>query len=85
MRRSSKSTAFERWSRRWRWPERKAKILAGRARVHADLAEYEQIHDLPAAEDAGEIDRRWWASFREVSSHRIGDELKQALKGLREA
>lgn len=75
---------LERWSRRWRWPERRRLILARHVRDQADQTEYEEIHGLEAAEDVTEMDRRWWSAFREVSSLRIDRELKQTLKELRE-
>lgn len=78
-------TMLERWSRRWRWPERKSRILAGRARSWADQLEYDEMHNLPAAADANEYNDRVWAAFMEVTSPRVDCELKQMLKELEEA
>jgi hypothetical protein len=78
-------TTFERWSRRWRWPERRQRILAGVVRTQLDQLVYEMRYGLEAAEDAAELDERFWASFRAVTSPRIDRELKRTLKELREA
>src|SRR3954453_14751934 len=50
-------TVLERWSRRWRWPERKSCIPARHARGWADQLEYEETHALAAA-DVDEFEDR---------------------------
>lgn len=75
---------LERYSRRWRWPERRRRILARHVLNYADQTEYEEIHNLPAAANAYELDERWWSAVREVYAPRIDREFKQMLQALRE-
>lgn len=49
---------LERYSRRWRWPERKRRILSRHAQWWKDLAVYEEKHNLDAAADTEELVER---------------------------
>jgi len=73
---------LERWSRRWRWPERKAKILASSARQWKTLTDYEERHNLPAAADSDELMMREVASFNEVTRTDYDLELRGLLEKL---
>jgi hypothetical protein len=44
--RATNRSVLERWSRRWRWPERKAAVLASSARQWETLTDYEERHNL---------------------------------------
>jgi hypothetical protein len=59
------SQLLDRYSRRWRWPERKARLLASSARQWKTLTDYEEKRNLPAAADSDELARREMAAFDE--------------------
>lgn len=71
---------LERYSRRWRWPERVRLIVASHAPRWRPLAEYEELHDLPAAKNRTElVEREMWA-FTEVTTPRMAVETEAALE-----
>jgi hypothetical protein len=73
---------LERYSRRWRWPERKATILRNHARQRADLLEYEERHSLhEAARDAEELLDREQDAFVELAP-KLQAELMASLREL---
>lgn len=75
----SRST-FERWSKRWRWPFRKAEILRQHAGAWADLVEYEERHWLEAAADTNELVDRWLRAHLEIGQPRIERKMLDAIR-----
>ena len=73
---------YERWSKRWRWPERRDRILAQHVARWADLNEFEERHGLEASADADELLDRQLAAFVEVSGPKIDRELERNLRDL---
>lgn len=72
-------SVIERWSKRWRWPERKALILQRAAKRYRDLLEYEEKHDLPAARDRFELQDREMQTFLKITSPKHEVEMRKQL------
>lgn len=79
--RATNRNVLERWSRRWRWPDRKAAVLASSARQWKTLTDYEERHNLPAAADSDEMMKREMASYYEVTKT-DSDELRRLFEEL---
>lgn len=73
-------TVLERWSKRWRWPERKALILQRAAKRYGDVLEYEEKHDLPAARDAPELQDREMQAFIKITTPKREVEMQKMMK-----
>ncbi len=80
--RSTNRSVLERWSRRWRWPERKAAVLASSARQWQTVTDYEERRNLSAAADSDEMMERQMASFDEVARSDYDLELRLLLEKL---
>lgn len=72
----------ERYSKRWRWLERTRRILARHASQWADVFEYEERHNLDAAENVDEMIERDLESFTEVTAPRLSAEGDEAFREL---
>ena len=74
----SRST-FERWSKRWRWPFRKDDILRRHAGAWADLAEFEERHELEASGDLDELVDRQLRARIEIGEPRLERKMLDAI------
>ena len=71
---------FARYSKRWRWVERKEQILASCVGRWRDLITYEERHNLvEAAKDSDELIQRELAAFDEIGWPRFKKELDEAM------
>ena len=78
-----KST-LERWSKRWRWPERKGLVLRRAAGRFGDLSEYEEKHGLPAARDGEELLGREMRTLIEITGPKRDAEMEAMMQQIRE-
>jgi hypothetical protein len=77
----SRST-FERWSIRWRWPLRKADILRRHAGAWADLAGFEERHELEASGDLNELVDRQLRARIEIGEPRLERKMMATIRRL---
>ncbi len=72
-------STLERYSKRWRWPERVRLILKTHVPRWLNLAEYEEAHDLGPAVDMDALLEREMDVFTEVTMPRMAAETDQRL------
>ena len=80
--RATNRSVLERWSKRWRWSERKAAVLASSARQWKTITDFEERHELPAAANSEEMTKREKASFEEFTRTEYDLELRRLIEKL---
>lgn len=68
----------ERYSKRWRWPERQRLVLAQHVRRWAPLVDYEEEHGLGPIEDGLQLAERELDAMNEILAPTIDAELRRA-------
>jgi hypothetical protein len=71
---------IERYSKRWRWPERQRLVLAQHVRRWQRLADYEEQHGLDPIEDGAYLADRELDAMSEIEGPTINEALRQALR-----